>query len=62
MIFAALRAGPCKLDMVLYSEEVPSAIMAVFYPVNALRNRALKQAKTEVRSGLPPAFGTTIVH
>jgi len=43
------RAGPCKLDMILYSEEVGSATMAAFYPVNALRNRALKQAKTEVR-------------
>ena len=34
--------------MVLYSEAVDSDTMAAFYPVNALRNRALKQAKTEV--------------
>ena len=38
--------------MVLYSEAVASATMAAFYPVNALRNRALAQAKTEVR---PPS-------
>jgi hypothetical protein len=36
--------------MVLYSEEVDSTTMAAFYPVNALRNRALAQAKTEVPS------------
>ncbi len=35
--------------MTLYSEEVGSTTQAAFYPVNALRNRALKQAKTEVR-------------
>lgn len=49
---APLAAGPCKLDMVLYSEAVGSATMAAFYPVNALRNRALAQAKTEVRLSL----------
>ena len=38
--------------MVLYSEAVASATMAAFYPVNALRNRALAQAKTEVRLSL----------
>lgn len=52
-IACVASAGPCKLDMVLYSEEVDSATMAAFYPVNALRNRALKQAKTEV--GRPAA-------
>ena len=36
--------------MTLYSEEVETPTMAAFYPVNALRNRALKQAKTEVRA------------
>lgn len=40
--------GPCKLDMTLYSEDVASDVMAAFYPVNSLRNRALAQAKTEV--------------
>lgn len=42
-------AGPCKLDMVLYTEEVPSAARSAFYPVNSMRNLALKQARTEVR-------------
>jgi len=34
--------------MTLYSEDVNSKTMAEAYPVNALRNRALKQAQTEV--------------
>lgn len=35
--------------MTLYSEDVNSKTMAEAYPVNALRNRALKQAQTEAR-------------
>jgi hypothetical protein len=46
-------AGPCKLDMTLYSEDVASDVMAAFYPVNSLRNRALAQAKTEVQTVSP---------
>jgi hypothetical protein len=38
----------CKVDMALYSEEVESAKMADFYPVNSLRNRALTMVATEV--------------
>jgi hypothetical protein len=34
--------------MALYSEEVESAKMADFYPVNSLRNRALTMVATEV--------------
>ncbi len=33
--------------MTLYSEQVISEVMAVAYPVSSLRNKALKQAKTE---------------
>ena len=47
------RAGPCKLDMVLYTEEVATVARSSFYPVNSMRNLALKLARTEVHS--PPA-------
>ena len=43
-----ITADSCKLDMVLYSEEVRSAVQSALYPVNSLRNAALAQAKTEV--------------
>ena len=46
-------AGSCKLDMVLYSEEVRSPAQSALYPVNSLRNAALAQALTEV----PPHRG-----
>ena len=48
--WAATSAGSCRLDMVLYSEEVRSAAQSALYPVNSLRNAALTQAQTEVRA------------
>ena len=40
----------CKLDIVFLSEEVASLEYVGLYPVNALRNKALQMATTEVRS------------
>jgi hypothetical protein len=40
--------GSCTLDMVYVTEEVPSADFVGLYPVNALRNRALQLALTDV--------------
>ncbi len=40
--------GRCKLDMMYVYEEVPSMEEVGLYPVNALRNRALQLASTEM--------------
>ncbi len=59
-------AGSCRLDMVLYSEEVRSAAQSALYPVNSLRNAALTQAQTEVwalgehRRAARDTFGTAL--
>lgn len=47
---AKMEAGSrCTLDLVMVTEDVPSLELVGLYPVNALRNRALMQAQTEVR-------------
>jgi hypothetical protein len=45
------KRGRCKLDLVYVTEEVGSMELVGLYPVNALRNRALMLAQTEVRAG-----------
>ncbi|KAI7837110.1 hypothetical protein COHA_009058 [Chlorella ohadii] len=42
------KRGRCKLDLVYVTEEVGSMELVGLYPVNALRNRALMLAQTEV--------------
>jgi len=42
------NSGRCKLDMLYVYEEVPSLDLVGLYPVNALRNRALQFASTEM--------------
>ena len=44
----AERRGLCKLDLQLISQEVESVWLSGLYPVNAMRNRALAGASTEV--------------
>lgn len=47
--WSALRAaGQCKLDLQLVSQEVESVWLSALYPVNAMRNRALAGADTDV--------------
>ncbi|KAK9804322.1 hypothetical protein WJX72_006601 [[Myrmecia] bisecta] len=41
-------AGPCRLDLDLTSEAVPSYWLSGHYPFNALRNRALLLVRTQV--------------
>lgn len=43
----------CTLDLLMVTEDVPSLELVGLYPVNALRNRALMAARTEVGSKLP---------
>lgn len=40
--------GKCKLDMLLVTEDAVSLKYVGLYPVNALRNRALMMAKTDI--------------
>lgn len=40
-------AGLCKLDLQLVSQTVESIWLSALYPVNAMRNRALANARTE---------------
>ena len=44
----------CTLDLIMVTETVPSIELVGLYPVNALRNRALMHAKTEVSGTNPP--------
>lgn len=48
-VYVCLHTDRCRLDIALYSEARPSETEAGLYPVNALRNRALIMASTEVR-------------
>lgn len=41
-------AGLCKLDLVLVSQEVESVFLSGLYPVNAMRNRGLANARTDI--------------
>lgn len=41
-------SGRCKLDLLYIYEEVPSIELVGLYPVNAMRNRALQAAKTDI--------------
>ena len=41
------------MDLQALTEEVPSVLMAALYPFNALRNRAMLLAKTEVKTPEP---------
>lgn len=38
----------CKLDMQLVSQEVESVWLSALYPVNAMRNRAIANARTDI--------------
>ena len=41
-------SGRCQLDMAAYTEIVDGRRLDYLYPINALRNRALMLAETEV--------------
>lgn len=45
---AAESKGLCKLDLQLVSQDVESVWLSALYPVNAMRNRALAAARTDV--------------
>lgn len=47
-----VTAGNCKLDIQLVSQEVESIWLSALYPVNAMRNRALAGATTDVSQQL----------
>lgn len=40
--------GLCKLDLLLVSQEVESVFLSGLYPVNAMRNRGLANARTDI--------------
>ena len=46
---SAIPAAPCKLDLLLLSQPVANLVEAWLYPVNAMRNRAVANARTEVQ-------------
>lgn len=43
-----LLLGLCKLDLLLVSQEVESVWLSGLYPVNAMRNRGLANARTDI--------------
>jgi hypothetical protein len=45
---AAEAASLCKLDLQLVAQEVESVWLSALYPVNAMRNRAIANARTDV--------------